>query len=208
MKQYSRIFGYLKNYKGQVLLYFLFIVLSILFSIVSIGMLAPFFDLIFKGDSSSFTTPANNPATEFLRKLMVNQVSHLDPVRALAIICVIIIVSIFLKNLFLYLSYYVLNPLKNTIVNTLRAELYNKILQLPIGYFTEKRKGDLISRTTNDISEVETSVIGTLEGWVRDPLTILVNFAVLFYISPQITLAILLCIPVISFVLGAYFPCT
>ena len=181
MKQYSRIFGYLKNYKGQVLLYFLFIVLSILFSIVSIGMLAPFFDLIFKGDSSSFTKPANNPATEFLRKLMVNQVGHLTPVNALAIICVIIIVSIFLKNLFLYLSYYVLNPLKNTIVNTLRAELYDKILQLPIGYFTEKRKGDLISRTTNDISEVETSVIGTLEGWVRDPLTILVNFAVLFY---------------------------
>jgi ATP-binding cassette, subfamily B, bacterial MsbA len=202
MKQYSRIFGYLKNYKGQVLLYFLFIVLSILFSIVSIGMLAPFFDLIFKGDSKTFTQPANNPATEFLRKLMVHQVSHLDPVRALAIICVIIIVSIFLKNLFLYLSYYVLNPLKNAIVNTLRAELYNKILQLPIGYFTEKRKGDLISRTTNDISEVETSVIGTLEGWVRDPLTILVNFAVLFYISPQITIAILLCIPVISFVLG------
>ncbi len=74
---------------------------------------------------------------------------------------------------------YVLNPVKNAIVNHLRSDLYNKVLQLPIGYFTEKRKGDLISRITNDISEVEASVVGTLEGYVRDPLTIMGNFAIL-----------------------------
>ena len=73
---------------------------------------------------------------------------------------------------------------------------------MPIGYFTEKRKGDLISRITNDVGEVEGSVVGTLEGWVRDPLTIIINFTVLFYISPQLTFFILLCIPVIGFVLG------
>jgi subfamily B ATP-binding cassette protein MsbA len=202
MKQYARVFGYFKHYKGQVALYFLFIVLSIVFSIVSVGMLAPFFDLIFKQDSTGTSKTLDNPLMESLRKLIFSQASHVEPVKILAIICVIIVMSILLKNLFLYLSYYVLNPLKNKIVNELRAELYIKILKLPIGFFTEKRKGDLISRTTTDVGEVETSVVGTLEGWVRDPLTILVNFAVLFYISPKLTIAILLCIPVIGFVLG------
>lgn len=202
MKQYSRVFGYFRHYKGQVFLYFLFIVLSIVFSIVSVGMLAPFFDLIFKQNKAATSTTLDNPLMESLRKMIFTQVNHIEPVAILAIICVIIIFSILLKNLFLYLSYYVLNPLKNKIVNELRSELYDKILRLPIGFFTEKRKGDLISRTTTDVGEVETSVVGTLEGWVRDPLTILVNFAVLFYISPKLTLAILLCIPVIGFVLG------
>ena len=139
---------------------------------------------------------------ESLRSLIVGQASHLTPIGALALICVIIVVSIFFKNLFLYLSFYILNPLKNSIVNTLRSELYNKILHLPIGYFTEKRKGDLISRTTNDVYEVEGSVIGALEGWIRDPLTILITFGVLFYISYQLTLAIIICIPIIGFILG------
>lgn len=165
-------------------------------------MLAPFFDLIFKGDSSSLTKTIDNPAMDYLRSLMLNQVDELQPIGALALICVIIIISIFLKNLFLYLSFYILNPLKNKIVNHLRSEIYNKILRLPIGYFTEKRKGDLISRSTNDVAEVESSLVGALEGWIRDPLTILINFAVLFYISPQLTIAILICIPVIGFILG------
>lgn len=202
MNKYSRIFGYLKNYKSKIALYFLSILLSIVFGIVSFGMLAPFFDLIFKGDSSALSKTIDNPVMESLRSMMVSQVGKMDAVGALALICVIIVISIFLKNLFLYFSFYILNPLKNKIVNRLRSELYIKILQLPVGFFTEKRKGDIISRSTNDVYEVENSLVGALEGWIRDPLTILINFAVLFYISPQLTLAILVCIPVIGFILG------
>ncbi len=202
MNKYSRIFSYLKNYKSKIALYFLCILLSIVFGIVSFGMLAPFFDLIFKGDSSALSKTIDNPVMESLRSMMVSQVGKMDAVGALALICVIIVISIFLKNLFLYFSFYILNPLKNKIVNRLRSELYIKILQLPVGFFTEKRKGDIISRSTNDVYEVENSLVGALEGWIRDPLTILINFAVLFYISPQLTLAILVCIPVIGFILG------
>jgi subfamily B ATP-binding cassette protein MsbA len=164
-------------------------------------MLSPFFDLIFNRDTSNFSKKADNPAMENFRNFVFGQVGDMKPIAALALICVIIVISIFLKNLFLYFSFYILNPLKNKIVNTLRSELYNKILQLPIGYFTEKRKGDLISRTTNDVAEVESSLVGALEGWIRDPLTILINFAVLFYISPELTIAIIICIPVIGFIL-------
>ena len=202
MRKYSRIFSYLKNYKSSIALYFLCIILSIVFGIASFGMLAPFFDLIFNGDSSKLSNSMDNPAMEALRNLMLNQTGNLSTVGALALICMIIIVSIFLKNLFVYLSFYILNPLKNKIVNHLRSEIYHKILHLPIGYFTEQKKGDLISRSTNDVGEVEGSLIGALEGWIRDPLTIIINFAVLFYISPQLTIAILICIPVIGFILG------
>lgn len=202
MRKYSRIFSYLKNYKSSIALYFLCIILSIVFGIASFGMLAPFFDLIFNGDSSKLSNSIDNPAMEALRNLLLNQTGKLSSVGALAIICMIIVVSIFLKNLFIYLSFYILNPLKNKIVNHLRTEIYHKILQLPIGYFTEQKKGDLISRSTNDVGEVEGSLVGALEGWIRDPLTIIINFAVLFYISPQLTLAILICIPVIGFILG------
>ena len=202
MRKYSRIFSYLKNYKSSIALYFLCIILSIVFGIASFGMLAPFFDLIFNGDSSKLSNTMDNPGMEALRNLMLNQTGKLSSVGALALICVIIVISIFLKNLFVYLSFYILNPLKNKIVNHLRTEIYHKILQLPIGYFTEQKKGDLISRSTNDVGEVEGSLVGALEGWIRDPLTIIINFAVLFYISPQLTIAILVCIPVIGFILG------
>ena len=202
MRKYSRIFSYLKNYKSSIALYFLCIILSIVFGIASFGMLAPFFDLIFNGDSSQLSNSIDNPAMEALRNLMLNQTGKLSSVGALALICMIIVISIFLKNLFVYLSFYILNPLKNKIVNHLRTEIYHKILQLPIGYFTEQKKGDLISRSTNDVGEVEGSLVGALEGWIRDPLTIIINFVVLFYISPQLTLAILICIPVIGFILG------
>lgn len=202
MKKYSRIFNYLKQYQSQIVLYFICIILSIVFSVVSLGMLAPFFDLIFMGDSVGMVPKADSPLTAYIRRLLILWVGDLNPKGALAFICIIIVSSILLKNLFLYLSFTILNPIKNRIVNTLRSELYNKILGLPIGYFTEKRKGDLISRITNDVSEVEVSLVGALEGWIRDPLTIIINFAVLFYISPQLTLAILVCIPVVGFILG------
>jgi subfamily B ATP-binding cassette protein MsbA len=202
MKQYSRIFSYLKQYRSQIVLYFLCIILSIIFSVVSLGMLAPFFDLIFMGDNAGLVPKADSPVTAYIRKLLLLWAGDLNPRGALAFICIIIVGSILLKNLFLYLSFNILNPVKNQIVNTLRSELYNKILRLPVGYFTEKRKGDLISRITNDVSEVEVSLVGALEGWIRDPLTIIINFAVLFYISPELTLAILVCIPLVGFILG------
>jgi subfamily B ATP-binding cassette protein MsbA len=205
MKKYARIFAYLRNYIPQIILYFLFTVLAIIFSIVSIGMLIPFLELIFNTGSSSLgalTQQSGNPVVSFVRNILVNSIEHSGKLNTLLLICVFIVVSIFLKNLFLYLASYVLNPLKNRIVNHLRIELYNKVLQLPIGYFTEKRKGDIISRITNDVTEVENSVVGVLEGWIRDPLTIILNIGFLFYMSPQLTIFLIILIPIMGFVIG------
>ncbi len=205
MNRYSRIFKYLGQYKGKIAVYILCILLSIIFSVASMGMLMPFFELIFNGDSSGvagLTKNSNNEIIKFVREFLISSIKKGGKIYTLGILCLFIISSILLKNVFLVLAQYTLNPLKNRIVNQLRIELYNKILHLPIGYFTEKKKGDLISRITNDVGEVEGSLVGAMEGWVRDPLTITINFAFLFFISVKMTLFLLLFIPVIGFVIG------
>jgi ATP-binding cassette, subfamily B, bacterial MsbA len=203
MKQYARIFQYLGAYKGKIFFYFLFTLLSIVFSIVSVSMLMPFLQLIFTGnESAAVTSGSKNAVIQSINDFLSDMKNTRGKIPTLGIICLLMVISILLKNLFLYLSYYILNPLKNRIVNQLREELYDKVLRLPIGFFNEKRKGDLMSRMTNDVGEVEGSVVGTLEGWIRDPMTIIVTLIVLFTISVQLTLFILILIPVLGLVIG------
>ncbi|MBL0154418.1 MAG: ABC transporter ATP-binding protein [Chitinophagaceae bacterium] len=208
MKQYSRIFRYLRNYKGKIGAYFLSTLMSIVFSIVSIGMLMPFLNLIFNdprpecANCGVSTKSSGNPMITAVNDFLTDNVNLHGKVKTLGIICLMMIAFIILKNVFLYLSYYILNPLKNKIVNELREEVYDKVLKLPIGFFNEKRKGDLLSRMTTDIGEVEGSLVGTLEGWIRDPMTIIVTLIALFAISPRLTLFLLILIPVIGLVIG------
>lgn len=164
-------------------------------------MLMPFLQLIFL-DGQGLTKSSSNPVIQYVNDFLYTSVSTNGKVYTLGFICLLMVSSIILKNLFLYLSYYILNPLKNQIVNHLREELYDKVLRLPIGFFNEKRKGDLMSRMTNDVGEVEGSVVGTLEGWIRDPMTIIVTLTVLLLISVQLTLFILILIPVLGLVIG------
>ncbi|MFN6287166.1 MAG: ABC transporter transmembrane domain-containing protein, partial [Bacteroidota bacterium] len=201
MRAYYRIFGYLTQYKGSVLLYALFILGSIFFSIVSIGMLMPFLQLIFTGEGAAMME-SSNQVIQTINNYLHQSIASNGKAHTLGLICILMTGFIIGKNLFLYLAYYVLNPLKHQLVNRLREEVYEKVLQLPIGYFSEKKKGDLISRMTNDVYEVEVSLIGALEGWIRDPLTIIITLSVLFLISPQLTLFILLLIPVLGLVIG------
>jgi subfamily B ATP-binding cassette protein MsbA len=205
MKRYSRVFAYLKHYKSSIAWYFITILLSIIFSITSIGMLVPFMNIIFGVKQDIVPVVAKKQGfaiVDWLKEQLSQLINTNDPLHALGIVCILIIVSIALKNIFLYLSYRAMGPIKNGIVNRIRIDLFDKILKLPIGFFTEQRKGDLVSRMTNDVAEVEGSVVGTLEGWVRDPLTIIINLFVLFAISPMLTGFILLCIPVMGFVIG------
>ncbi|HZI53028.1 MAG TPA: ABC transporter ATP-binding protein, partial [Chitinophagaceae bacterium] len=93
-------------------------------------------------------------------------------------------------------------PLRSLIITQLRGELYDKILRLPVGYFTEKRKGDLISRMTNDIAEIEGSVVGTFDGIIKDPLTVLGYLIFLVIISPKLSLFLLILLPVTLILIG------
>ncbi|MCR6720464.1 MAG: ABC transporter ATP-binding protein/permease [Chitinophagaceae bacterium] len=201
MKKYSRIFGYLRQRKGKLGLYFLCVALATLFGVVSIGMLIPFFDLIFETGSGTADVLKNAPFGEQLTTLVVDIIKE-DKVLALTVICIFIILATLLKNIFIYLSNRLSVPIRASIITELRGALYDKILKLPIGYFTEKRKGDIISRMTNDITEIEVSVVGMLDGMVKDPLTVIGYLIFLVTVSPQLSLFLLVLLPVTGILIG------
>jgi subfamily B ATP-binding cassette protein MsbA len=209
MKKYSRLFKYLGFYKGNIVLYFFFSILSIVFSLVSLATLPFFLHLIFSTSKVVLNKPNGIYSSNDLIQYINFEISNLirshganGPVLALGLICIVVILTVLFKNLFLYLSFYVLTPVKNSVVKRLRAEIYNKLLQLPIGYFTEQRKGDVMSRMTNDVGELEASVVGTLEGFIKDPLNIIIILSTLVFISPQLSLFLFVLLPLTGFIIG------
>lgn len=197
---------YLQDQKQNVALYFLFNLLSILFSLVSLAMLAPFLQLLFGKEKLMDVKPGFRLSAagilDYLKYILSQLIRSHSELFALGAICVVIIIAILLKNVFLYLSYRVLAPMRNRVMTRLRADLYSKILDLPIGFFTEQRKGDIISRMSNDANEVEWSVMSTLEGLIRDPMNILIILATLIFLSPTLSLFLFVLLPLTGFIIG------
>lgn len=202
MKKFSRIFRYIKKYGDKLTLYFVFTILATLFGVVSIAMLTPFFDLIFKPDAPPSNIIAGNKTAGYINDILVHIIQEKGRIAALALICGFLIGATFLKNVFLYLSNLLSAPIRSAVVTELRGDLYDKILSLPVGYFTEKRKGDIMSRMTNDISEIESSVVGTMEGLIKDPITIIGYLLFLVALSPKLSLFLLILLPITGFLIG------
>jgi subfamily B ATP-binding cassette protein MsbA len=206
MKRFSTILRYLGDQKGNIILYVLFNLLSIVFSLVSLAMLGPFLQLLFGKEKLQDLKPvfsfSASGILEYLKYILSTLIRQHNEVYALAAICVIIIISIFLKNAFLYLSYRMLIPMRNYVMTRLRADLYSKILDLPISFFTEQRKGDIISRMSNDANEIEWSVMSTLEGLIKEPMTILIILVALVFISPALSLFLFVLLPLTGFIIG------
>jgi subfamily B ATP-binding cassette protein MsbA len=208
MKKFFRIISYIKEYKAYMGWYSLFITLSIVFGLFSLGMLMPFMDLIFgsnelTGAAISAAAPSTtNNIKDLVYGFLQQSIANHGKVQALGWICLAIIITIFLKNIFLYLSYYFLAPIRNAVTRKYSRLLYEKILQLPIGYFTEQRKGDILSRSSNDITELENSVIGALEGLIKEPLNILGILIFLFIISIKLTLFVFILLPLAGLIVG------
>lgn len=206
MKRFSRILFYLRSQKQNIVLYLIFTLFSILFSLVSLAMLAPFLQLLFNKSALINVEPAfaltANGVLNYLKYFISKLITEKGEVYALGAICGLIIVSVFFKNVFTYLAFRVLAPMRNHVMTKLRADLYSKILDLPIGYFTEQRKGDIISRMSNDANEVEWSVMGTLEALIRDPLNIIIILVFLVMLSPALSLFLLVLLPLTGFIIG------
>ena len=199
MKKISRLLNYLKDYKSQITLYFVSNLLGILFGLFSLTMLAPVLQVLFK--------PANTPVNRdsLLGKFsgFIQDIVHQQgPLQALAYVCIAVVIFTVLKNLFLYISLYILNPIRNAILRRLRDDMFTKTLSLPIGFFTEERKGDLISRMTNDINEVELSIMGVLEVFIREPLTIIFYLGAMIFMNYKLTLFLLVFLPVAGLIIG------
>jgi ATP-binding cassette, subfamily B, bacterial MsbA len=204
MKKFSVILHYLSRYRGKIVVYMIFNILSIVFGLISVGMLSPFLSILFSDEKGGGgkTPLLNSNAIGGLNKVLEDVIHHHDKSTVLIVICVVIVVGSFLKNLFYYWSSYISSPVRSATITFLRNDLYDKILALPIGYFTERRKGDLISRMTNDIYEIESSVVSTLEGLIKDPLTIIGYLAYMVWLSPRLSIFLLILLPVTGFLIG------
>ena len=209
MKSLRTIFRYVGKYPKLIFAYFGCNILSNIFSVVSLGLLSPFLLLIFKKQDTLANVSSNtgflsriNPINFFKEWLNQTLQTPNGDIKGLAAICILIVTFILLKNIFLYMAIYFLTPVRNSVVNDMRTNMYRKILQLPIGYFNEQKKGDIMSRLTNDLSDVESSVINLLETLFREPVTILLFFAYLVVLSPQLTFFLILFLPLSGLIIG------
>lgn len=199
MKKISKLLRYLGEYKPQIALYFLCILLSVLFGLFSFGMLGPVLQVLFVGEQK---LPASGNIITKISAVVNDIIIKQDKLTALTYTVTVVVAATILKNLFVYLALAILNPLRNGVIRRLRDDMFTKTLSLPIGFFTEERKGDLISRMTNDVNEIEQSIMNMLETFIREPLTITFTLVSMLVMSPQLTLFLLLFLPVTGIIIG------
>lgn len=205
MKKYLGLVKYLKPYRKNIVLYLIFVLFAVIFSVVSIAMLFPFLEIIFNNKLVTEIPPfelSGEWVLDYMRYYFSIIIQAHSKTYALGLVCIFIVTAIFLKNLFVYLSYYAMSPIRNGMMVQLRNDLYNKILTLPIGFFTEQKKGDIISRMTNDTWELESAVANTLDGLIKEPINILFFLGTLVFLSPQLSLLLFILLPVAGFIIG------
>ena len=206
MKSFLKILRYARPYWAYALLNVIFNVLAVLFSLVSFTLFIPVLQMLFH----QIAIPASAPPLHLeINALKDNfyyftgkMLEQYGNERMLVYICLLIMILYFLKNLFRYFAMYFLAVVRNGVVKDLRNDLYYKILILPLSFFNEKRKGDIIARMTTDVQEVEWSIMSSLEMAFRDPITILSYLVTLFIISPSLTIFVLVLLPVSGFIIG------
>ena len=186
--------------------YFSLNIVSAFFSLISLAMLTPFLTLIFGlQDQGGFKSSSFNLG--FLTNTLYASLESMTQttegkITALGIICSIVVGAILLKNVFLYFSLYLLTPIRNNIINDMRTNMFKKILELPIGFFNEQRKGDIMSKLTNDLQDIEFSTISFLESFFREPILIALYLFGMISYSPQLSIFLLLFLPIAGLVIG------
>ena len=200
------LYRYLRPYGRLAAAYVASNVLMVAFSVASIPALIPFLEILFQQRELVAERPVWDGSPAALLRTFNYWLSEVIRAegyeRALVYMCVLIIAVFFGKNLFRYLSIATLAPLRSNVVRDLRQDLFEHVVRLPVGYFTEQRRGDLISRFTADIQEFENSVLNSLRELVQNPLLILGSLAVMLVISPPLTLFTLALLGVTGGIIG------
>ncbi|MFM2155969.1 MAG: hypothetical protein RL516_718 [Bacteroidota bacterium] len=131
-----------------------------------------------------------------------NYIVENGQLKALMLISMLVVIMFFLKNLTRYMAMYFLAPIRNGVVRDIRRDVYHKILSLPIGYFTDERKGDMMARMTSDVQEVEWGIMNSLEAAFREPLNIIVFLITMFTMSSELTTFVLVLLPIAGLIIG------
>ncbi|MCX6245534.1 MAG: ABC transporter ATP-binding protein [Bacteroidetes bacterium] len=207
MKNFFKILRYAGPYWGYASLNVLFNILAVFFSLVSFALFIPILQMLFKQITIPDVAPAWNwhdtkAMTENFYYYCGGLIHHYGEKTVLLYICIIIVVLYFFKNFFRYMAMYFLAVVRNGVVKDLRNGLYKQILILPLSYYNEQRKGDIIARMTNDVQEIEWSIMSSLEMAFRDPITLLAYIGTLFALSPSLTIFVLVLLPVSGVIIG------
>jgi ATP-binding cassette, subfamily B, bacterial MsbA len=202
MNQFFNILKYAKPYKSYAIGHIISNILYALFGALSFIALIPMLDVLFKEDSIKVIkepvyqgiSNLNNFYKDYMA-YQINLYAQDDKAKALLFIIIFIIILFLLKNLFSYLAYYFMVFLRNGVVRDLRNAVYKKTVDLPLSYFSEQKKGDIMSRVTNDVATLQYSMLPVLELIFREPLSIIFTVIMMLIISVKLTLFVFIFIP-------------
>lgn len=208
MNYFKKILSFARPYKRYAVLNIICNIFYALFSTLAFLALIPVIQILFDETQRVVDAPTWEGWTG-LKDYVVGTFNYEvtrrvneDESSALIFVCAIVVALFFLKNLFGYLAAFFLTFLRNGVLKDLRDTIYEKILALPVSYFSEKRKGDTISRITADVNEVQTSFLSILELVVREPLTMIFTIIFMLVISPQLTLFVFIFLPISGFIIS------
>ncbi|MGH1433703.1 MAG: ABC transporter ATP-binding protein [Lewinella sp.] len=206
MKSFWRLLRYLSRYQSLVVAAIGCNILTAVFTVISIPMLIPFFQILFDRTEMAEAPPSEpmglTNIPEYINYQFTELITTQGQETALAYVCIAIVLVYFLRNIFRYLALYFMAPVRNGVIRDLRDEMFEQVLTLPLSYFGEERKGDLLSRLTSDVQEVESSILNMLEVVFREPLIITGALAFMIYVSPGLTVFVFLLIIFTGVVIG------
>lgn len=208
MTYFKQIFAFAKPYYHFIALNIVFNIFYALFSALSFVAMIPMLDVLF-GQTQKITSPPQYSGLSELDDYLIQKLNYIlssamerDPLNGLFLSIGLILVLFFLKNIFNYFALFFMTFLRNGVLKDLRNRMYEKILDLPIGFFSEKKKGDTIARLTSDVLEIQHSFLSIIEILVREPLTIIFTLAMMFNINAKLSLFVLLFIPLSGLIIS------
>ena len=197
-----------RPYRWNVVLSVVFNFLTMFFTLFSFAFIMPILRILFQIDSTVYTFMPWGSGD--IKDVVLNNfywyvTSLIDSVGAsatLALMALFLIVGTFLKVITAYLSDYFMIPLRNGVVRDIRNSLYRKIVSLPIGFYTHERKGDIMSRVSGDVTEIEVSVAASLSALVKQPIMIIGCLAMMLFISWKLTIFVFILLPIAGYIMG------
>ncbi len=185
MSTFLSLISRLKDYSRYVYASIICYVLMAVFTVASIPMIIPFFQILFEREAPKRVESGN--VIDQAKNIFIDILQTYDKETALIFVCIGIAGAIFLKNLFRYMARYYITPVRNGIVRDIRSGLFDKYMSLPTDYFTDEKKGTLITKMTADVMEVEMSILQFVQAIFKDPLLIIGSIGFMLYIHPGLT---------------------
>lgn len=206
MKSLLKIVKYIVPYKTFALLSVFSNILHVIFHLLSILALIPFLSIIMGRADRVTERPEFELSSDYVKEMFSYQITpYIDKFGvegALFYICILIAILFFLKNLFRYFAKFFLASIRSGVVRDIRAQVFKKILALPLSFYSEEKKGDIISRITGDVQEIEWSIMNSLEMVFRDPISIVMSLIFMLTLNAELTLFAFILLPISGIIIG------